>query len=223
MKRIIILMCILPAFMIAIASCQGISDDEKSIVVDSNYDVIQMYIDILQGRVNFHEGIYAGWPRPQYFQSEYISLADYLIKIGDGIAWEITAFAVVDMTGSGINDIVLSLIHPQIMERISLVLVYEDGVVYSNIFTRRNMSDIRIDGTYLRSISSHWSVAKLAFELGVFSSEEILLSLDYFDSPDNFDLFVEEQDNIEYTRWIPFLAETIAEDLLIAWRSNMRY
>ena len=80
--------------------------------------------------------------------------------------------------------------------------------------------DIKIDGTYLRLTSGHWNVAKLSFTSGAFSSEEVLHSPNYYDSPDNFDLFVDERDNIENTRWIPFSAETIEDDLLVAWRSN---
>ena len=200
---------------------QPTPDEEESIIVDSDHDVIQMYIDVLQSSINFHEGAYAGWPSPQYFQSDYISLADYLIKIGDGITWEATEFAVVDMTGNGTNDIVLSLIHPQIMENVLLVLVYENGDVYSNIFTSRNMFSIKKDGTYFRRASGQWNVTRLSFSAGIFSSEEILQSPNFYYYHDDFMLFVEDRDNIEYARWLPFSTETIAEDLLIAWHSNL--
>jgi len=218
MKKATILIWILSVFIIT--SCQSTANNKESIIADFDYDVMQMYIDVLQSRINFHEGAYAGWPSPQYFQSDYISLADYLIKIGDGITWEITEFAVVDMTGNGTNDIVLSLVHPQIMEIVLLVLVYEDGDVYSNIFTSRNMFSIKKDGTYFRRASGQWNVTRLSFSAGIFSSEEILQSPNFYYCYDDFMLFVEDRDNIENARWLPFSTETIAEDLLIAWRSN---
>jgi len=218
MKKATILIWILSVFIIT--SCQSTANEKESIIADFDYDVMQIYIDVLQSRINFHEGAYAGWSSPQYFQSDYISLADYLTKIGDGIAWEATEFAVVDMTGNGTNDIILSLIHPQIMENVLLVLVYEDGAVYSSIFTSRNMFDIKIDGTYLRSASGQWNVTRLLFASGVFSSEEILQSPNYYFHHDEFMLFVEEQDIKEYAGWITFSIETIAEDLLVAWRSK---
>ena len=191
MRRIVAMLGI----MFLLSACQNIADSEN--------DVMQTYLDVLQDRINIHTGLYSGWPNPQYFQSSYLSLSDYLMEIGEGISWEITGLAVVDMEGNGENGLVLSLKHPQIMENISLVLIYENGSVYSNIFTHRNMSDIKSDGSFYRRISGHWTAARLDFTEGVFSSRNV---------------FIEEQDGRESVVMFPFSAETIAYDLLIAWR-----
>jgi len=181
--------------MFLLLACQNIADSEN--------DVMQTYLDVLQDRINIHTGLYSGWPNPQYFQSSYLSLSDYLMEIGEGINWEIIEFAAVDMTDNGNNDLVLSLRHPQIMENILLVLIYENGAVYSNIFTRRNMSDIKSDGSFYRRISGHWTAARLDFTEGVFNSSNV---------------FIEEQYRRESVTMFPFSAETIAYDLFIAWR-----
>jgi len=178
-----------------LSACQNIADFEN--------DVMQTYLDVLQDRINIHTRLYFDWPNPQCFQSSYLSLSDYLMEIGEGISWEIIEFAVVDMTDNGENDLVLSLRHPQIMENISLVLIYENGSVYGNIFTHRNMSDIKSDGSFYRRISGHWTAARLDFTKGVFSSSNV---------------FIEEQDKRESVIMFPFSAETIAYDLPIAWR-----
>ena len=209
---------------------ESTTDSINKHITDSDYEIIQTYLDVLQNKTNFKVGQYInpkGITNPDFvFQERFVNLTDYLHEVTNETTYEITDFIVIDMNGDGIKDIVLIIDAPIIMETLKLVLIYEDGTIYiSNVFTYHNMFDIKKDGTFFSSFGSlvtpgHWNILRLLFSSGIFTTELVEESPNYYEFHSEFCEFVESRSQKENAECFPFSTETIANDLIAAWNLN---
>lgn len=95
----------------------------------------------------------------RFYSNDYgtdLSIREYCERFGadSEIELEVPKFAVVDMDGDGAKEIVLWLrVHGTegASDYGTMVLRYQDGTVYGDTFSYRQLSELKVDGTF------HWS------------------------------------------------------------------
>ena len=202
------------------AKTASLSCRDTDSIYNMNYehDIGQAYLNVLLDRTEIFRHYSVS-------QDKLLKLTDYLHLLASETIYSISHFAVIDMNGDGVKDIILSVELPIIsVGYISIVLIYEKGVVYSSFYTMRNMFDIKKDGTFFASFepmaaSGHWNVIQLQFSSGVFGYEEVRRSPNYYVFHKEFWSFAEEQDKKEDVEWVPYSTETIEEYFTTAWQT----
>jgi len=115
--------------------------------------IMNAYADVLRSNTvfytytNFHNG-YFNKADELGHQGEYTLLNDLLDDVSDDeYTWQIGSFAVVDMDGGGIPEIVTELNYAG--ERI--VFHYENGEIYGYTYGLRGMNRLKKDGVFVSS------------------------------------------------------------------------
>ena len=184
--------------------------------------VMQSYLDFLQNKTRFYKYYYRDWNMHSAMYGGYESMSEYLYQ-EENIYLIVKEFAVIDMNGDGVLELILSMRHPTSasIREVILVLTSDAGEIYVITFTQRSFSNLKKDGTYISSSvsSGRWGIMKLQYSSGDFWFEEAR-SPNYYESGEEFSSFFEEQDSKDDAVWFPFVEETLNEDIATAWESN---
>lgn len=130
--------------------------------------VLAEFIGVLQGNRRFHS----------YDYGKEMTIAEYCQTWAEAaeITVDVPKFAVVDMDGDGVNEVVLWLRVNEISDYGTIVLRYQDGKIWGQTFTYRQLCNLRINGIFDYSGGADYDgSAKLVFTKFDFYSEDVFV------------------------------------------------
>ncbi|WP_157261819.1 hypothetical protein [Paenibacillus sp. A3] len=132
------------------------SEDNK------NYSVLEAYTAVLQNKVNFSSTD----NKKKVYLNDFLTNEEIY-----GTTFKVTRFAIIDLDGDKIPEVVLELTpgkYPEFYE----VLHYMEGSVYGYIQVYRGFQDLKSDGTfrYSNGVSNN-GYGKLSFESNAYKTD----------------------------------------------------
>lgn len=184
---------------------------DESITIDA-------YKLILQNKISFYSP----------YDDKNIFLKDFLSYGGAGYDAELglSHFAILDMDGDKINEVVLDLsFFGREGTDLCEVLHFMNGTVYGYLLTNRGLEELKSDGTFIYSAGAgDWGFATLKFtsdnyeysKLGYCESNangELYFIDNNTCTEEAFSTFCNEQEDKAETKWYEFSQETVKAQL----------
>ena len=139
------------------------------------------------------------------------------------------SFAMLDMNGNGIPEIIIEMAHTQL---IYLILHYYNGEIFGHDFVFRSMNNIKTDGTFRNSFGGSLGVARLEFNKGIYDyvfiyqisygwsdyNEETVMLLNGVEiSSKEFITWDDFQNAKECVTWHPFTTKDNIRNIIFNW------
>ena len=136
----------------------------------------------------------------------------------DNLPFSIQQFAMVDLTGNGVKEVVLQFSLAENNQAGFIVLHDQDGTIYSYPIVNRAMSDLKADGTFtFSSGASDWGIGSLILSSDDYEIKKISYCEDslFFVNKHpakqiDFENAVQQQMNKENARWYSFTNDNLS-------------
>ena len=199
--------------------------NQASVGITEASPAMKAFMEVLKNNTGFYmcETSYVGDQAVRSYQGKHTLLRELLSDDSDSdyAGRTVEQFAVVDMDGSGVPEVVIELSRDG--ERI--VFHNRNDRIYGFGFSYRGMNELKIDGTFSGSSgAASSSIGKLEF-LTVECKERVLAYSDddkyYVNdkqvSEDMFNSSLSKHWEKEDADWYSYSAETFEEDFISAW------